>query len=50
MHAPPTRKEPSPPEDDGATPNPARLPVEPEFAPEVPQGEPGEPGTQPANT
>lgn len=45
---PPTRHEPEAPDGDTGAPNPTGLPVEPEFGPALPQGEPEEPGTMPA--
>lgn len=39
----PAEPEPLAPEDD-ATPNPTQLPVEPEFGPMLPPGEPDDPG------
>lgn len=41
----PVEPEPMSPEgDDDATPNPSQLPVQPEFGPMLPPGEPDEPG------
>lgn len=45
-HTPPHPVEPEPmsPETDDGTPNPTRLPVEPEFGPMLPPAEPDDPG------
>jgi hypothetical protein len=42
--SPPASPEPSPHESDTGSPNPTRLPVEPEFGQEVPASDPEEPG------
>lgn len=43
----PVEPEPLPPSGDPASPNPTHLPVEPEFGPLLPPGEPDEPRAKP---
>ncbi len=47
MHIHPIHPEPLLPENEPGTPNPTHLPVEPEFGPLLPLGEPDEPGARP---
>jgi hypothetical protein len=43
----PAEPEPLPPDPQPPAPNPSRLPIEPEFGPMLPPGEPEDPGVQP---
>jgi hypothetical protein len=43
----PTEPEPTGPGESPAEPNPTRLPVEPEFGPQLPPAEPDDPGVKP---
>ena len=43
----PVEPEPAEPGAEPATPNPTRLPVEPEFGPQLPPAEPEDPGVKP---
>jgi hypothetical protein len=42
----PVEPDPQGPQSDEAAPNPTQLPVEPEFGPLLPPGEPEDPGVQ----
>jgi hypothetical protein len=43
----PVEPEPLPPDGDSQAPNPTHLPVEPEFAPQLPPSEPEDPRVKP---